>query len=184
MPPALQTFTEILIQVDDNKDSSAADMLYSAFLDRNVRSQLHEYDALAVIPSWDVVAATATTESFGDALYDLAFPIDGQNHDFWVKHVLRGGSKKIRGGSSGSGREAIRGDVAIYNNVDVEFVSFVYVAREQQQEREAQAEKRWGSVTPRSFGEALSLTLEDPLYEEHAPMFVAASLVSAASSST
>lgn len=158
-------------------------MLYSAFLDGNVRSQLHKYDALAVLPSRDV-AATYPTAFSVDALYDVAFPNDGRNDDFWVKTLELGGDEdKLRGrssgGRSGDAGEAAPENIVIYNNVDMEFVRFVHYTSKHQQDRERQAKQGGRAFTPYSFGDALAFTLmRDPLHEKHAPMFVVASLVS------
>lgn len=155
-------------------NSSSADMLYSAFLDEDVHSQLMEYDALATIPSWDKDTTTADDFSV-DVLYDMAFPRHAPDDKFWVMTLSLGGDPgKLRGGlgqSSGGGESA-----SIYNNDDQEFVRFVRATSE----LERQHNQRWGtSTSSRSLDEALLVSLKDPRYEERAPLFVTAGMVSA-----
>lgn len=145
-------------------------MLYSAFLDKDIHSQLSEYAALAVIPSWDAIA-TATDFSV-DTLYNLAFPQHDPEDNFWVKNLTLGGSTtNLRGGDSQSrGGEG----TSIYNNDDLELAGFV---RDTTELQHRQKQSREASASP-SFDEALSLTLKEPQYEKYIPMFVTAGLVS------
>lgn len=141
-------------------------MLYSAFLDKDIRSQLSEYAALAVIPSWDdTAAAAAATDLSVDTLYGLAFTQHGPEGKFWVKTLTLEDPKKLSGGDGGS---RAGGHAAIYNNDDLELVDFVRATSKLQQ----------GAPAGRTFHEALSSTLTEPRYEELAPMFVTAVLVS------
>eukprot|EP00903_Cladosiphon_okamuranus_P014588 g13529.t1 len=153
-----------------NANSPSTKMLYSAFLDQGVHSQLSEYNALATIPSWDKDAATANDFSV-DALYDMAFPLHAPENRFWVKTLsLGGGSSKLRGvldQSSGGGDGA-----SIYNNDDEAFAHFVRAASERQRLQK----QRWGESAPsRSFDEALAVSLKDPRYERRASLFTTAS---------
>lgn len=153
-------------------DNPSSDMLYNTFLDKGVHSQLSQYDALAAIPSWDDTA-TATAKDFSaDMLYDLAFPQHDSEDKFWVKTMtLGGGSKKLRGDDSlNTGDEG----ASIYNNDDSEFADFVRVTHELQ----PGFQQRWGMSALLSFDEALSFALKNPQYNEYAPMFVTAGVVS------
>lgn len=150
-------------------------MLYSAFLEDDLHSQLSEYDALAVIPGWET--DDATTKIPVDALYDLAF--DPKEKNFWVKTLTVERQPKRLRGTTGSAI-VTREDVAIYNNDDAELVDYIRVMHENQQRDQQQQHSLWGSkFAPHSFGAALSLTLKYPLHKKFASMFVAADLVSA-----
>ncbi|CAN0408995.1 unnamed protein product, partial [Ectocarpus sp. 8 AP-2014] len=148
-----------------------SEMLFSAFLDDETRSQLSDYDALAVIPSSALSKndpSVADPVVSVDALYSLAF--DGQtgnaDDDFWVKSL----SAAIYNNDGFSGDGA-----AIYNNDDESFVSYVRAAvskRRQQQEEEEVV------TTMDTFGAALMHTLQDPLYGDYPPKFVTGDLVS------
>ena len=152
----------------NNPDKPSSDMLYSAFLDKGVHSQLSQYDALVAIPSWDAAAAAAANDFSAAMLYDLAFPQHAPGDEFWVKTLTLGEDpEQLRGGD---GRGSSGGDATIYNNDDSEFGDFVRVTQKLQQ--------RWAASGPRSFDEALSVTLKDPQYKENASMFVTAVVVS------
>lgn len=145
-------------------------MLYSAFLDKVVHSQLSEYDALAVIPS---LGDTATATDFSvDTLHDLAFSQHASEGKFWVKTLTLGGDpKKLRGGDGQNGRG---GDASIYDNDDLEFVQFVRATSKLQRH---QGQQQWGASASPTFDEALSLTLQEPHYEKRAVKFVTAGTV-------
>lgn len=145
-------------------------MLYRAFLDKDIRSLLSEYAALATISSWD--DTTTATEFSVDELYDLAFPQHIPEGSFWVKSLTLGGDPtKLRGGD---GQNGCGGDASIFNNNDLELVGFVRAARELQRRQK----RRWGLSSSSSFDEALASILKDPRYKGYASKFVTAGLVS------
>ncbi|CAB1117190.1 unnamed protein product [Ectocarpus sp. CCAP 1310/34] len=160
-----------------------SEMLFSAFLDDETRSQLSDYDALAVIPS-SVLSkndpSVADPVVSVDALYSLAFDgqTDNPDDDFWVKSLSVGEGGDAEGsGFSGDG-------AAIYNNDDESFVSYVRAAnvkRRRQQQEEVSAEESVTTID--TFGAALMYTLEDPLYEDYPAKFVMGDLLSYGGSS-
>ncbi|CAM9959055.1 unnamed protein product [Pylaiella littoralis] len=159
----------------NNKQAKpSSEMLYSAFLENDVRSQLSEYDALAVIPGWD--SDDTATDIYVDALYDLAFRPAEKN--FWVKTLTsRRQPKSFSGAAPVGGVFVTREDAAIYNNNDEELVDYIRVTHEYQQQSQRQESSLWGTkFSPRSFGAALSLTLKHPLHKSYASKFVAADL--------
>lgn len=154
-----------------------SEMLFSAFLDDETRSQLSDYDALAVIPSSALSKndpSVADPVVSVDALYSLAFDgqTDNPDDDFWVKSLSVGEGGEV-GGSGFSGDGA-----AIYNNDDESFVSYVRAAdgKRRQQQEELSGEEAVTIID--TFGAALMYTLEDPLYGDCPPKFVTGDLVS------
>lgn len=175
-------------------------MLFSAFLDYHVHSQLSAYDALAVFPS----LPGAHDNSVGDsaASISVAFLCDeafahraigeqalsaGSNEDgsFWVKTLVRGedgedSSKKLRGGqgasssldvvSQSTSEGGISGVKAVIYN-NSDAEFMTYVRA---------ASKQWQQKQPQTggFDEALSRALESSLYEKYASKFISVNLVS------
>lgn len=155
-----------------------SEMLFTAFLDDETRSQLSDYDALAVIPSSALSKndpSVADPVVSVDDLYSLAFDdqTDNPDDDFWVKSLSVG-----EGGDVGSAGFS-GGGAAIYNNDDESFVSYVRAADEKR--RRQQQEELNGEEAPTmidTFGAALMYTLEDPLYRDCPPKFVTGDLAS------
>ncbi|CAM9966819.1 unnamed protein product [Ectocarpus sp. 6 AP-2014] len=154
-----------------------SEMLFSAFLDDETRSQLSDYDALAVIPSSALSKNDPSVDDpvFSvDDLYSLAFDgqTDNPDDDFWVKSLSMGEGGGI-GGSGFSGDGA-----AIYNNDDESFVSYVRAAdgKRRQQQEELSGEE--AVTTMDTFGAALLQTLEDPLCVDCPLKFVTGDLLS------
>ncbi|CAM9980731.1 unnamed protein product [Ectocarpus sp. 4 AP-2014] len=154
-----------------------SEMLFGAFLDDETRSQLSDYDALAVIPSSALSKndpSVADPIVSVDALYSLAFDgqTDNPDDDFWVKSLSVGEGGDV-GGSGFSGDGA-----AIYNNDDESFVSYVRAAdgKRRQQQEELSGEEEVTTID--TFGAALMYTLEDPLYDDCPAKFVTGDLVS------
>ncbi|CAN0367563.1 unnamed protein product, partial [Ectocarpus sp. 12 AP-2014] len=155
-----------------------SEMLFSAFLDDETRSQLSDYDALAVIPSSALSKndpSVADPVVSIDALYSLAFDgqTDNPDDDFWVKSLSVGEGGDV-GGSGFSGDGA-----AIYNNDDESFVSYVRAANGKRRQRQEEVSGEEAVTTIDTFGAALMYTLEDPLYEDYPAKFVTGYLVSA-----
>ncbi|CAN0355474.1 unnamed protein product [Ectocarpus sp. 6 AP-2014] len=154
-----------------------SEMLFSAFLDDETRSQLSDYDALAVIPSSALSKNDPSVDDpvFSvDDLYSLAFDgqTDNPDDDFWVKSLSMGEGGGV-GGSGFSGDGA-----AIYNNDDESFVSHVRAAdgKRRQQQEELSGEE--AVTTMDTFGAALLQTLEDPLCVDCPLKFVTGDLLS------
>ncbi|CBN75425.1 expressed unknown protein [Ectocarpus siliculosus] len=137
---------------------------YKLYLDSNVRRQLIEYDALAII-EWDVIVAHDT--SF-EKLYAAAF---GGVEPFWIKGstlegvnfhetVVLAESRHVLGHINGN---------AIYNNTDPAFVEFVNYTL-----------TRWEYT--QSYDVALWATISDfpyswPLWQRYSRKFVAIDLI-------
>ncbi|CAN0427803.1 unnamed protein product [Ectocarpus sp. 12 AP-2014] len=159
-----------------------SEMLFSAFLDDETRSQLSNYDALAVIPSSALSKndpSVADPVVSVDALYSLAFDgqTDNPDDDFWVKSLSVGEGGDV-GGSGFSGDGA-----AIYNNDDESFVSYVRAANGKRRQQQEEVSGEEAVTTIDTFGAALMYTLEDPLYEDQPAKFVTGDLLSYGGSS-
>ncbi len=140
-------------------------MFYKMFLDGGVRSELSEYDALAIV-EWDVLVAT---ERSFEELYHAAFRV---NEEFWVKGSNLEGTN-LHSSAEVSDMWRVLGHIngnAIYNNNDPAFVEYVDYTR-----------TRWGYKHP--YDVALWLTISDfpyswPLYQRYSNKFVVTNLVS------
>ena len=140
-------------------------MFFKMFLDEDIRSELSEYDALAIV-EWDVLVAT--DRSF-EELYHAAFRV---NEDFWVKGSNLEGTN-FHSTSEVSEMWRVLGHIngnAIYNNNDPAFVEYVDYTR-----------ARWEYKYP--YDVALWLTISDfpyswPLYQRYSSKFVITNLVS------
>lgn len=141
-------------------------MFYKMFLDNEVRSQLSEYAALAIL-EWDVLVAS--DRSF-EQLYRSAFA--GGPESFWMKGSNLE-SAEFHEKAAVSEMWSVLGHLngnAIYNNRDPAFVEYVGYTRE-----------RWGVDRP--YDVALWLTISDfpyswPLWQRYSGKFVASNLVS------
>ena len=139
-------------------------MFYKMFLDKGVRSELFDYDALAIM-EWDVLVAT--DNSF-EELYHAAFR---GNEDFWVKGSNLEGTN-FHSSATVSEMWHVLGHIngnAIYNNNDPAFVEYVDYTR-----------TRWSYTYP--YDVALWLTISDfpyswPLYQRYSNKFVTTNLV-------
>lgn len=140
-------------------------MFYKMFLDEDVRSQLSEYNALAVI-EWDVLVAS---EHSFEQLYNAAFH---EPQDFWIKGSHMGGTEfHTTAGSQELWNVLghINGN-ALYNNDDPEFVEYVRYTS-----------ARFKLDYP--YDVALWLTVSDfpyswPLWQRYSGKFVTTNLVS------
>ena len=134
------------------------------FLDEDVRSQLSDYDALAVI-EWDVLVAS--DRSFAE-LYRAAFT---SSESFWVKGSNLEGTN-FHEDAADTKMWHVLGHIngnAIYNNNDPEFVEFV-----------EHTLSRWGYQYP--YDVALWATIADfpyswPLWQRYSSKFVTTNLV-------
>ncbi|CAN0034024.1 unnamed protein product, partial [Hapterophycus canaliculatus] len=155
-------------------------MLFSAFLDPQVRSQLSGYEALAVFPSLpggednlvgDNAASIPVAWLRDEAFYPPALHEQdlsaGDVGKIWVKTLIGNGGFSQ---STGGVREGNAPDAAavIYNNSDPEFVSYIRAASARQQQT--------GEF--HLFDEMLSYALKDPLHEKYTSKFVTADLTS------
>eukprot|EP00903_Cladosiphon_okamuranus_P009984 g9470.t1 len=140
-------------------------MFYKMFLDADVRSQLSEFDALAIV-EWDVLVAT--DRSF-EELYHAAFRV---NEEFWVKGSNLEGTN-LHSSAEVSEMWRVLGHIngnAIYNNNDPAFVEYIEYTR-----------ARWEYEYP--YDVALWLTISDfpyswPLYQRYSSKFVITNLIS------
>lgn len=138
---------------------------YDMFLDEEVRPQLAEYDALAII-GWDVLVAD---DSSFEELYKAAF---SAGDDFWVKGSRVGGIG-FHGTSEVQDMWNVHGYIngnAIYNNNDPEFVEYVKYTF-----------ARWLYYYP--YDVALWMTISDfpyswPIWQRYSGKFVTTNLVS------
>lgn len=141
-------------------------MFYKMFLDTDVRSNLSQYDALAII-EWDVLVAS---ERSFEELYYATFRV---NEEFWVKGSNLEGTN-FHSSSTMSDMWHVLGHIngnAIYNNNDPAFVEYVRYTL-----------SRWEYSYP--YDVALWLTISDfpyswPLYQRFSNKFVTTNLVRA-----
>lgn len=149
---------------DDVYPKAPSIMFYKMFLDEDVRSNLSEYDALAII-EWDVLVAT--DRSF-EEIYYAAFRV---NEEFWVKGSNLAGTS-FHASAEVTGMWHVLGHIngnAIYNNNDPAFVEYVDYTL-----------ARWEFEYP--YDVALWLTISDfphswPLYQRYSSKFVTTNLV-------
>ena len=143
---------------------------YKMFLDEEVRSQLVEYDALAII-EWDVLVAS---DSSFEELYRTAF---AGGDVFWIKGSNVGGTN-FHATAEVQEMWHVLGHIngnAIYNNKDPAFVEYIEYTR-----------ARWQYEYP--YDVALWLTISDfpyswPLWQRYSNKFVTTNLVSWSGSS-
>ena len=136
---------------------------YNMFLDQDVRAQLMEYDALAIVKGDVLVAAVNPFEE----LYKAAF---ASGDDFWVKgsNVEKTNFHATTEEQAGMNVVGPINDNTIYNNNDPEFVEYV-----------GYTQARWEYDHP--YDVALWLTVSDipwPLQQRYASKFVTTNLVS------
>ncbi|CAM9350086.1 unnamed protein product [Scytosiphon promiscuus] len=161
----LRTVYAHLEKEEDAYPKGPSVMFYKMFLDERVRSELSEYDALAIV-EWDVLVAT--DRSF-EELYHAAFRV---NEDFWVKGSNLEGTN-LHSSAEVSEMWRVLGHIngnAIYNNNDPAFVEYVDYTR-----------ARWEYKYP--YDVSLWLTISDfpyswPLYQRYSSKFVITNLIS------
>ncbi|CAN0338180.1 unnamed protein product [Ectocarpus fasciculatus] len=154
-----------LEQEEDAYPKGPSVMFYKMFLDEDIRAELSEYDALAIV-EWDVLVAT--DRSF-EELYHAAFRV---NEEFWVKGSNLEGTN-FHSSADVTDMWRVMGHIngnAIYNNKDPAFAEYVDYTR-------ARFKYRY------PYDVALWLTISDfpyswPLYQRYSRKFVTTNLIS------